>query len=80
MERLIIFGRAYSFYSKKKDKTFYCLDYMDLSSGKVFTEYYNDIGLWNNIASQNIPIGTECVGSLAINEYNVPFVSSISIN
>ena len=80
MERILLFGRAYSFYSNKKEKTFYCLDYIDSLSGKTYTDYYSNVAEWNAIASQNIPVGTTCVGTLSLDEFDKPYVSSISIN
>lgn len=80
MERIIIFGRVYCFDSKKSGKTCYCLDYLDAQTGKSYTDYFVTYQEYLDVKNQNIPLDTTCVGLLKLNEFDKPYVSSISIN
>lgn len=80
MERIILYGSCYFFTSSKTGELCYKLDYIDEATGRAKSDYLTSVEEYNAIASQNIEIGTTCIGNISLNKYDKPYVSSITIN
>lgn len=74
MDKLIIFGRVDSFYSERKQKYFYFIDYLDADTGTSNHDFIDEKS-YMNISSKNIKVGELVKAVFQLNQWNRGIIS-----
>lgn len=68
MDKIIIFGRVYSFHSQKTNQDYYKIDYLT-ENGESCSDFI-DQSSYFKIKSKNIDTGALVTARLELNQYN----------
>lgn len=74
MDKLIIFGRVDSFYSEKKQKYFYFIDYLDGDTGTSCHDFIDEQS-YRKIISKDLKVGELCKAVFQLNQWNRGIIS-----